>query len=213
MLNLLYKELRLAAHPTLYVFMCMGALLIIPSYPYGVVFLFGCLGPMITFMFGRETRDIYYTALLPVKKTDVVKSKCLMVAFSQIALLVIAVPFAVLTSFISPDGNMVGLNANVAYFGFGLMIFAVFNMFLFPEFFKTAHKVGKSFLISMIPVVVLIVCMELSSHIPFLSWIDGTDVASLIQQIPLLVVGILIYIIGIIIAYRLGSKRFENVDL
>ena len=44
MSELLYKELRLAAHPSLYVFMCMGALLLIPAYPYSVVFFFGCLG-------------------------------------------------------------------------------------------------------------------------------------------------------------------------
>ena len=48
MSELLYKELRLAAHPNLYVFMLMGMLLLVPSYPFGVVFLFGLLGPYIS---------------------------------------------------------------------------------------------------------------------------------------------------------------------
>ena len=56
MTNLLYKELRLAAHPNLFIFMLMGALLLVPDYPFGVVFLFGVLGPYITFFYDRETR-------------------------------------------------------------------------------------------------------------------------------------------------------------
>jgi len=68
MFDLLYKELRLAAHPNLYMFTLLGVLVIVPAYPYGVVFLFGCLAPFITYMYGRETNDIFYTALLPVKK-------------------------------------------------------------------------------------------------------------------------------------------------
>ena len=43
MFNLLYKELRLAAHPNLFIFTLLGALVIVPAYPYGMVFLFGCL--------------------------------------------------------------------------------------------------------------------------------------------------------------------------
>ena len=61
MCNLLRKELRLAAHPSLYMFMAMGALVLIPAYPYGVVFFFGGLGVFQTVMFGRETRDVFYT--------------------------------------------------------------------------------------------------------------------------------------------------------
>ena len=64
MTNLLYKELRLAAHPNLFIFMLMGALLLVPDYPFGVVFLFGVLGPYITFFYDRETR-CSYPYLLP----------------------------------------------------------------------------------------------------------------------------------------------------
>lgn len=68
MYDLLYKELRLAAHPSVFVFLFMGALVLIPAYPYGVVIFFGALGLFQTFMFDRETRDVFYTALLPVRK-------------------------------------------------------------------------------------------------------------------------------------------------
>ena len=38
MFNLLYKELKLAAHPNLYIFTALGVLVIVPAYPYGMVF-------------------------------------------------------------------------------------------------------------------------------------------------------------------------------
>ena len=76
MCNLLRKELRLAAHPSLYMFMAMGALVLIPAYPYGVVFFFGGLGVFQTVMFGRETRDVFYTALLPVPSWSSWRSPC-----------------------------------------------------------------------------------------------------------------------------------------
>ena len=61
--KLLYKELRLAAHPTMYIFTLLGALVLVPAYPYGLVFMFGSLAPSITFMYCRETRDMYYDLL------------------------------------------------------------------------------------------------------------------------------------------------------
>ena len=38
MKNLLYKEFRLAIHPTVYIFFLLTALLLVPSYPYYVSF-------------------------------------------------------------------------------------------------------------------------------------------------------------------------------
>ena len=96
MSELLYKELRLAAHPSLYVFMCMGALLLIPAYPYSVVFFFGCLGLFQSFMFGRETRDVFYTALLPRPKRDIVKGKLLLAVFSQLVQLTLSLPLSLI---------------------------------------------------------------------------------------------------------------------
>ncbi|HBN96528.1 MAG TPA: hypothetical protein DDZ66_09520 [Firmicutes bacterium] len=76
-----------------------------------MVFLFGCLGPFITFMYGRETNDIYYTALLPVKKRDIVKSKCALVVLAQVAQLLISLPFALLRVGLLPGGNPAGIEA------------------------------------------------------------------------------------------------------
>ena len=144
--NLLYKELRLAAHPSLYVFMAMGALVLIPAYPYGVVFFFGTLGIFQSCMFDRETRDIYYTALLPVRKRDVVKGKILLAVFTQLVQLALALPFAFLRTLYLPEGNPVGIEANAAFYGFALALYGVFNLIFFARFYRTAYKAGAAFL-------------------------------------------------------------------
>ena len=213
MLNLLYKEFRLCAHPTLYVFMLLGCLIIIPSYPYGVVFLFGCLAPFITFYNARENQDAFYTALLPVRKKDIVKSKCMLVVIAELGQLIFSLPFAYLRTLILPDGNPVGIEANLAYYGFGLAVYAVFNLFFFTEFYKTAYKIGRAFLYGIIPAMIIMVIMEVLTYIPATRWLDSMTPDMLMKQAPVLVVGAIIYIVFTFLAYRIASKRFERVDL
>ena len=213
MFKLIYKELRLSAHPTLYIFMLLGSMVIIPSYPYGVVFLYGCLAPFITLFYGRENNDTFYTALLPVKKRDVVKGKCLLFVIAELGQLVISIPFAVLRSYILPEGNPVGMEANVAYYGFGLMIFSLFNFVFLTEFYKTAYQVGRAFLLAVIPVILGIVVMEMLPHIHAVSWVDSMNPDAMLRQMPILIMGIVLYIAGMIFTYHLAAKRFERVDL
>lgn len=213
MLNLLYKELRLAAHPNLFIFTLLGVLVIVPAYPYGMVFLFGCLGPYITFMYGRETNDIYYTCLLPVKKRDTVKAKCLLMVSAQMTQLLISLPFAILRLSVLPKGNPAGIEANVAYYGFGLMIYAIFNLIFLTEFFKTGHKVGKAFIKAIIPAALGVIVMEVIVHFPRFKWLDSLEVDMMLKQLPILIIGIIVYIFAMLLAYRVSSNRFQKVDL
>lgn len=213
MSELLYKELRLAAHPSLYVFMCMGALLLIPAYPYSVAFFFGCLGLFQSFMFDRETRDVFYTALLPRPKRDVVRGKLLLAVFAQLVQLALSLPFAFLRTLYLPQGNPVGMEPNAAWYGFGLMVYGVFNLVFFTQFYKTAYKAGVSFLIALIPVTLGVIAIEASVHFPGMEWLDGMDSASLVRQIPILLAGIAAYAAANVLACRVGTRRFERVDL
>ena len=212
MSELLYKELRLAAHPNLYVFMLMGMLLLVPSYPFGVVFLFGLLGPYISVFYDRETRDTYFTVLLPIKKADVVKGKCALFAFAQLGQLIISVPFALLRPLLY-DSNAVGMEANAAYYGFGLMIYGIFDLIFLTQFYKTAYKAGKAFIVAGIPAVLLIAGMEFLTHIPGMAWICALDAHALITQLPLLVMGAVIYSVALFFACRRAGSNFSRVNL
>lgn len=213
MFNLLYKELRLAAHPNLFIFTLMGVLVIVPAYPYGMVFMFGCLGPYITFMYGRETKDIYYSVLLPLRKSETVKAKVIMMVLAQTVQLLISLPFAVLRTYILPEGNPAGIEANIAYYGFGFMIYTIFNIIFLTQFFKTAYKVGKAFLLSVIPATIGILLMEVLVHLPGFEWLDSVVPSIMVRQLPILAIGIVTYIVGMLAAYYISAKRFERVDI
>lgn len=214
MMTLLYKEIRLAAHPSLFLFLGMGALTLVPAYPYGVVFFFGCLGIFQTFINARENKDAFFTAALPVNKRDVVRAKCQLLAAAQLGQLLLTVPFALLRVVLLPNGNPAGIEANVAYFGCGLLIYAAFNAVFLISFYKTAYKAGKAFLLGVIPVTLGIGVMETLAHVPGVAdWFDSTAPAMLLRQLPILAAGLAAYGGGMALTYQTAAARFEKVDL
>lgn len=210
---LLYKELRLAAHPALFVFSCFGVLLCVPGYPYGMVFFFGCLGLFFTTVNARENGDSFFTAALPVRKKDVVRGRCALFVLAQIGQLLVSVPFALLRPLWLTQGNVAGLEANVAYYGFGLLIFGVFNGLFLPLFYRTARRAERAFLLTLLPVAVLIGCMEASAHVPALAWLDSIRPGDQMRQVPLLLAGALAFVLITWAGCRVAEKRFEQVDL
>ena len=213
MMTLLYKEMRLAAHPTSIVFAFLGCLVLVPSYPYSVVFMFGCLAPYITFLNARETNDVWYTAVLPITKRESVLGKCLLVVSFQLFQLLVSVPFAILRDAMNMANNPVGLDATIAWYGFGLFLYAVFDLLFLTAFYKSGYKAGKAFILAVLPMVFLMVAIEAAAHIPALVWMDSRQPEHLRMQLPILLVGIVSYGALVPLAYRISVKRFEKVDL
>ena len=175
---LLYKQFRLVCHPMTLVFVLFGAMLLIPSYPYTVAFFYVMLGLFFSFMQGREQRDADFSALLPIRKRDNVKAAVLFCVIIELASLAVAVPCAVLSARINPlGGNQVGLDANAALFAAAFLLYAMFNAFFLPCFYRSGYKVGTAFLKAMIPTTVAIVLCEASAHVPGLAWLNDTSVA------------------------------------
>lgn len=212
--KLLYKELRLAGHPSLFIFSLMGILVLAPGYPYMMIFLFACIGNFVNALYARETNDIYFTALLPLKKVDTVTSKMSVLLASQIFSLLITIPFAFLRLlYLHDTGNPVGIEANIAFFGAGLIIYAVFNYSFLTIYFKTAYQVGKAVIIAGIPAVIIAVMVEALSHFPQLSWLDSVAPADLITQLPILIIGMILYILSAYLTKKVASKNFLQVNL
>ncbi len=210
---LLYKEIRLAAHPTSIVFAFLGCLVLVPAYPYSVIFMFGCLAPYITFLNARETNDAWYTAILPVTKRESVLGKCLLIASFQLFQLLFSIPFAFLRSALNIENNPVGLDATLAWYGFGLAVYAVFDFVFISSFYKSGYKAGKAFLLASIPMVLLILMVEAMPHIPALTWLDSYQPKHLLMQLPILAAGFICYAALLLFAYRISVKRFNKVDL
>ena len=211
---LLYKQLRLTCHPMTLVFLLAGAFLLIPNYPYTVAFFYVTLGIFFMFMNGREQRDADYCAVLPIRKRDGVKAACLFAILVELASLVLAVPFALLSARINPKGtNLAGIDTNVALFAGGLILFAVFNSVFLPSFYRSGYKVGISFLKASVAVALVTVCDVMLPHLPGLAWLDGTDRVSCARQLPVLAICAVLYGFLTYLAYRRSAKRYEQVDL
>lgn len=214
---LLYKEIKLALHPTTYLFMVIGAMLMIPSYPYYVAFVYTCLGICFIFLSARENKDIFFTASLPVRKSDVVKSRVFTVAIVELLQLAIGIPFAIIGIRINPNpaGNMAGIEANTAFFGLVLIMYALFNAIYLPLFYKTTVKVGLPMVSASIAVTIYVVAAELVVQmIPFLkTHLDTTDPAMAMYQFPILIAGMLIFAVSLWLTFRKSAANFEKVDL
>lgn len=217
MKNLLYKEFKLATHPTSFMFMLFGAMLMIPSYPYYVAFFYITLGTFFVFVNGRENKDVLYTVMLPIAKKDAVKARCLMLGTFQLITIVFAVPFAFLSVAVNPNefGNEAGIEPNVAFFGFVFMFFSVFNMIMIPGFYKTAYKAGVPFIKASIGMIIFWLAAESLVFIPspVKDYLDTTDFSTQLMQLPILAAGIIIWIVSFVLVYKKSSANFEQVDL
>ena len=217
MKNLLYKEFTLAAHPTVYIFLSFALMLLIPSYPYYVAFIYTCLAIFFVFLNGRESKDVFYTASLPIRKRDTVKARCYMITIIELAQILVSIPFAIIGSRINPNpqGNIAGIEANFAFFGFVFLMFALFNIIFIPMFYKTAYQAGKSFLWAGSAVAVYIVAMEAAVQIiPVLKTnLDTSAPEKMIKQLPILAAGMIIYAFTMVLAYKKAAHNFEKVDL
>lgn len=214
---LLAKEFRLARHPTLFIFPFLGLMLLIPAYPYFVAFIYTCLSVFFIFLQGRENKDIFFTVSLPVSKRDVVKARCIFIVAVELFEILVAIPFAIIGTRINPNpnGNEVGIEANVAFFGFVFIMYALFNLIFLPIFYKTAYRAGIALLFGGAAVSLYIVALEAAIQlVPDLKlFLDTSDPAFQVAQLPILVAGIVIYALTMLLAYRLSANRFAKVNL
>lgn len=215
MKNLIMKEIRLSMHPTCLIFLALSAMLLIPNYPYGVTFFYTSLSIFFTCLGGRENNDITYTAVLPIRKRDVVKGRFALAVILQLAQLLTAAPFSVLRGVLNMPGSVAGMDPNIAFFGFAFVIMGIFNIIFFTAYYKDVQKVGRPFVVAAIMQFVFIVLMETMTHLlPFFrDVLDTPDPENLGPKLAALAVGAAAYGGLTYAAYRVGVGRFERLDL
>lgn len=215
MTKLLMKEFRLAMHPTNLIFLSLSAMLIIPNYPYYVTFFYTTLGLFFLCLNGRENHDLEYSITLPVRKQEIVKGRIGFAVLVELAQLLLAIPFAILRNRISPAGNEVGMDANIAFFGFSLLMLGLFNLQFFTAYYKNPDKVGKAYVISSTFVFLYIAVAEGLTHIaPFFhNQLDTPDPQFLYAKLVVLAIGVISFILLSWISYLVSAKRFVALDL
>lgn len=209
------KEFKLVMHPTNLMFFALSAMLLIPNYPYYVTFFYMTLGIFFACMSGRENNDVLFTANLPVRKKDVVKSRFVFIIIVEIVQVLIAVPFALIRNNFDMPGNQVGMDANIAFFGLAFIMIGIFNLIFFNGYYKNPDKIGKPFLISSIVMFLYMGIAEALDHVvPFMQdKLDTPDPKFLGIKIIVLFVGIAIYAMLTAVAYGKSVKKFTALDL
>ena len=211
---LLYKQFRLVCHPMTLIFCLFGIMVLIPNYPYTVIFFYVMLGLFFTFLNIREQKDIYYSALLPVPKRDTVKAGCAFVVIIEVLSLVVLIPCSLLAVHLQPGkDNLVGLDPNLALLAAGFLLYAVFNGVFLPSFYANGYKVGIAFLKAVIPTTLAMIVLEALPHFPALTSLDDLDAATQVRLLPVLIGSVLSYAGGMALTFWASAQRYEKVDL
>lgn len=216
MKNLIYKEFTLAIRPYVFFLLLCGILLLIPSWPFFIAFMYLIwIGFINVFMIGRGNQDIFFTASLPVPKRDIARARVYSIALLEVLQIIVAVPFAYLNTRINPLGNVAGMNPNFAFFGFIWIMYALFNIIFLPRFFKTAYRVGAPAVWGIAAILVFCGAVETAVHaVPYLNThINAFGADHLASQLIVLIAGIVIFVLTTWATANRSAKNFERVDL
>lgn len=216
MKTFLYKEFKLAIPLPLILFSVLGMLTMIPNYPIFIGLFYSLIAIFIMFSIQKDNRDIEFSLSLPVTRKHIVASKITVIIILQILSIIFSAIGALLANFcLSPSGNLVGSDPNIAFFGMGFIAFAVFNIVFIPWFFKSGYKLNLPIFIAIMAFVVCFVLYEiLIGTIPLLHKVlDSLNSKNFGYQAILLACGILIYCGTMYITYRLAVKNFEKVNI
>ncbi|MBQ3482407.1 MAG: ABC-2 transporter permease [Oscillospiraceae bacterium] len=215
MAKLLKKEFKLFTHPTSWMFLAFGAMMLIPGYPMYVVLFWATLGLFYACLSARENNDLYYTLLLPVRKRDAVRARGLYFALTELLQLLCCVPFAILRYVLKIGPNGAGMDVNIALFGLGLVLLGLFNCLFLPRLYKNPTSVGKPFLIVMIWVFVYILAAEACCFVvPFFrDVLDTPDPQHLGAKLIVFFAGAVLFALLTALGVRRAEAIFEKVDL
>ncbi|MBO4411524.1 MAG: ABC-2 transporter permease [Lachnospiraceae bacterium] len=217
MKNLLIKELKLAVSPLSWFFLAASFMTLIPGYPILLGSFFVCLGLFQTFQTYRESNDILFTALLPIRKADAVKAKyCTVLFFECLSFLVMSVLTLLRMTLLSGASAYTTnflMNPNPVYLGFVLLVYLAFNAVFVGGFFRTAYQIGKPFIAFIIVSMLLVAVSESLHHIPGLEFLHTTSGERLGLQFAVFGIALAVFLGGTFLSEKKAERRFEKIDL
>lgn len=215
--SLLYQQWRLVVSPVVYAFMPLALMLLIPSYPFTVALFYTCLGIFLSLLGARENGDLRYLIQLPVPKRAIVRARYLLVISIELLQLLLAALAAALRAVLTVSENAAGLEPDTAFFGAGLVLFAVFNTVFFGGYFKDCDRVGVSFVKASIAVFLWAAAAEASVHVARAVWggcfWDSMAPSDQLRQLPILAAGAAVFAGSALLRFRVDARHFERQDL
>lgn len=221
---LIYKELKLSMHPICYVFIALFPfLMLIPSYPLGVGFIYILACYPILFLGankGQQSNDLLYSTLLPVRKKDIVLARIITVILMQVTFILIMsilYPLAVLSNSALINNSSskgvipgLGLSSFVLLIAIAIIGYAIADLIFFPIYYKKGRSIVMSTLFTIFGFVAYIGVFTIAlPYIPGLGFLNTLHLG-----IQFIILGAsLILSIGLhYLVYKISSKRLERVD-
>ncbi len=214
-MKLLMQEWKLCMHPTGYLMPLLAVLVLVPGYPYGVCCFFVGLAIFFICLTAREDHDAGYTLMLPVSRRDAVRARILFCTVLEAADLVLMGVFILIKNLIGSLPNPAGLDAGVALIGEGMIIFTVFNLLFFPNYYKDISKPGKAFAFAATAVFLWILMEIVGTYtIPFLrDVLDRPDPDHMSEKLLFTLAGLALYLAGTALSVQMSAKKFDAADL
>lgn len=215
MLKLLKKEFKLNVHPALFLFCLLGAMTVIPYYPYIVGIGYSVMPIFIYFQFINENRALEFSSVLPVKRAHIVSASVFVIIIFQLTTVLFGAVLAYPSRLINPNGgNFVGLDCNCSFFGVAFICLGALNLTLIPQYFKTG-KAGIPTILGLLAFIFTYLAFELPIQlIPALkNALDSYAAETLWARLTVLFFGIILYTVLTFAANKIAVKKFEKVNL
>ena len=217
MKNLLIKELKLASSPLSYIFLVAAFMTLLPGYPILMSAFFICFGIFHSFQSARESNDVLYSLLLPIKKSDFVKTKFAFTCTVELAGFALCAALTVLRmtalSGAKPYIDNALMNPSPVFLAFVLLVFSAFNLFFVGGFFKTAYKIGIPFLLFGVAAFITVSVAESLHFFSALSFLNTTSGEKIGLQSVFLTLCAAAYCGITYLSYSTAKRRFELLDL
>lgn len=97
--------------------------------------------------------------------------------------------------------------------GAGFVLYGVFNLVFFISLYRSGYKVGAAYLKANIGMWPLMLVAEALPHFPGLLWLNRVDAQANLRQLPLLLLGMAVFAVLTLLAYRRAAQLYERVDL
>ena len=223
---LIYKEMRLSMHPICYIFIVSFPLMIlIPSYPLGIGFIYVLTCYPILFLGankGQQSNDLLYSALLPVRKKDIVLARIITVIIMQVAFMLIMsalyplarmINNAIIANSENPKEYTIpglGLNSYVLVLAFAIVGYAIADIIFFPIYYKHGKSIVMSTLFTILGFVIYIGVVTIG--LPFIPGLEILNNLHVGIQFAILAGAITLSFVLHILVYKMSSKRLEKVD-
>ena len=223
---LLYKEFKLAMHPICYLFVFLFPFMIlIPSYPLGIGFIYILSCYPILFLGankGQQSNDLLYSALLPIRKRDIVKARIFTVAvlqFTYMAIMACLWPIANSIEIVdTTSGKLLeipglGLDGFVSLLAIAIVGFSIADLIFFPIYYKNGKSIVMSTLLTILGFAAYLMIFTVAlPYIPGLEAYKEFLCGNIGIQFGLLGGSLLIYVVIHYFVYRISYKRLDKVD-